>query len=84
MWILENLTWIFEFWSRNFKWTVLGAQKELSVQILFSESTRVKFSKAAIDFQKSYVEFFHFGLKTTSKQIEITESVMEFIGLFST
>ena len=63
----------FLFW--NFKWTVLEAQKELSVQILFSESTHVKFSKAAIDFQKSYVEFFHFGLKTRSKQIEITESM---------
>ena len=72
MWILKNLTWIFEFWSRNFKWTALEAQKSLSVQILFTESAHVKFSKAGIDF---YVKFFHFGLKTPSKQIAITDSV---------
>ncbi len=47
----------------NFKLIVLGTQKELGAQILVAGRSRSKFGKSDVDFEKSYVDLSHFGLK---------------------
>ena len=55
--IFENLMWICGFSVEKFNLFVLGAQKELSVQIWFCKNPRLKFSQFHIRFCKIHLDF---------------------------